>query len=119
MMEKNRPQSHGFLLASLLLGGFWLLPCAGNAETVKVPVGQQAKQKWTIDRPIAGMKQSQVEAIFGKPVDWQEAVGDPPISSWTYPDFVVYFEYDHVIHSVLRQGRQPVASASQSQAQDQ
>lgn len=98
------------LAAFVLLGGLWL-PLAGNAETVKVPVGEQARQKRTIDRPITGMQQSQVEAIFGKPVDWREAVGDPPISSWIYPDFVVYFEYDHVLHTVLRRSGQPVASS--------
>ena len=29
------------------------------------------------------------------------AVGKPPISRWEYPGFVVYFEHDHVIHSVV------------------
>lgn len=78
------------------------LPALASAETVQVPVGQQAKQKWTMKRPITGMKQSQVEELFGSPMDWREAVGDPPISSWIYPEFVVYFEYDHVLHSVLK-----------------
>jgi hypothetical protein len=85
-------------------------PGLATAETIEVPVGQQAKQKWTIDRPITGMKQSQVEALFGKPVDWRKAVGDPPISSWIYQDFVVYFEYDHVIHTVLTHSNLPVAT---------
>jgi len=83
--------------------GGLLLAASGlvNAETVQVPVGQQAKAKSGIERPISGMAQSQVEARFGKPLDWQEAVGEPPISSWVYQDFVVYFEYDRVIHTVL------------------
>jgi len=28
-------------------------------------------------------------------------VGKPPISRWEYPGFVVYFEHEHVIHSVV------------------
>jgi hypothetical protein len=30
------------------------------------------------------------------------SVGEPPISSWEYEPFVVYFEYDRVIHSVAK-----------------
>lgn len=86
------------------------LPGVATAEKVQVPIGQQAQQKWTMDRPITGMKQSQVEALFGRPLDWREAVGSPPISSWIYRDFVVYFEHDHVIHTVLTQSSLPVAT---------
>jgi len=87
------------------------LPAVSIAETIRVPVGQQAQQKSSLTRPANGMKQSQVEAVFGKPLDWSEAVGDPPISSWVYADFVVYFEYDEVIHSVLKPAPQPLASS--------
>jgi hypothetical protein len=27
-------------------------------------------------------------------------VGQPPITRWVFPTFVVYFEYQHVIHAV-------------------
>jgi hypothetical protein len=30
------------------------------------------------------------------------AVGEPPISRWVYPQFVVYFEGSYVIHAVAR-----------------
>ena len=53
-------------------------------------------------RPTRGMTQAGVEACFGSPVSKQAAVGDPPISRWHYPDFVVYFEYDRVIHAVVK-----------------
>ncbi|MGQ9425187.1 hypothetical protein ACXYTJ_06405 [Gilvimarinus sp. F26214L] len=95
------------LLAATLLGG----AAQSSAESVQVPVGQQAEQKWTMKRPVTGMSQDQVEDFFGKPVNWREAVGDPPISSWIYEDFVVYFEYDRVLHTVLKPSGQPVASA--------
>jgi len=35
-------------------------------------------------------------------VSKKAAVGDPPISRWEYADFTVYFEYDRVVHAVLK-----------------
>lgn len=78
------------------------------AETIQVPVGQQAASKQNIQRPKTGLKSAQVEAAFGSPITKTAAVGTPPISTWIYPEFVVYFEYDHVIHSVLK--HTPVSS---------
>jgi hypothetical protein len=48
------------------------------------------------------MTQDRVQATYGTPQSRQAAVGDPPISRWEYPKFVVYFEYDRVIHAVLK-----------------
>ncbi len=53
-------------------------------------------------RPTRGMTQSNVESRFGSPVSKKAAVGDPPISSWEYQGFVVFFEYDRVIHAVIK-----------------
>jgi hypothetical protein len=47
------------------------------------------------------MTMNQVAAKFGAPVSKIPAVGNPPISRWDYPGFVVYFEREHVIHSVV------------------
>lgn len=69
------------------------------ADTVSVPVGQQGHYT-QIDKPGTGMTKAQVERKFGEPQAWRDPVGDPPISSWVYNNFTVYFEYDHVIHSV-------------------
>lgn len=52
------------------------------------------------DRPDRGATAARVQNQFGAPVSKQPAVGDPPISSWEYADFTVYFEYDRVLHSV-------------------
>lgn len=41
-------------------------------------------------------------ARFGAPNIRVPAVGDPPISSWEYPQFTVYFEFDRALHSVAR-----------------
>jgi len=46
---------------------------------------------------------AQVERRFGEPRQRVGAVGDPPISRWVYPQFVVYFEGSYVIHAVSRQ----------------
>ena len=53
-------------------------------------------------RPTRGMSQASVEAKFGQPAAVKAPVGDPPISRWEYADFVVYFEYDKVIHAVRK-----------------
>jgi hypothetical protein len=53
-------------------------------------------------RPTRGMTQTRVEAKYGAPASIKAPVGDPPITRWEYADFVVYFEYDKVIHAVRR-----------------
>mgnify|MGYP001820971105 CR=1 FL=1 len=54
------------------------------------------------DRPSRGMSEQSVEARFGAPAAKVPAVGEPPISRWEYANFIVYFEYDKVIHAVNR-----------------
>jgi hypothetical protein len=54
-----------------------------------------------IELPRRGISKDQVLAYFGEPDDQVPAIGDPPISRWVFPDFVVYFEYDTVLHSVF------------------
>ncbi len=54
------------------------------------------------DQPTRGMSEQSVAARFGEPVTKVAAVGDPPISRWEYPGFIVYFEYDRVIHAVVK-----------------
>ncbi len=78
------------------------LPFQASAEEVKLPVGQQAAEKQALARPTQGMNKDQVEARFGSPMTLHGAVGDPPISAWEYSDFVVYFERDLVLHTVLK-----------------
>jgi hypothetical protein len=52
--------------------------------------------------PTSGLTQESVEATYGSPNSKTAAVGEPPISSWEYDDFVVFFEYDRVIHAVKK-----------------
>ena len=53
-------------------------------------------------RPSRGMTQSRVQSKYGSPVSVQAPIGDPPITRWVYQDFVVFFEYDKVIHAVAK-----------------
>ena len=52
------------------------------------------------NRPSRGMTMQKVEATFGAPASRVPAVGTPLISRWEYPGFVVFFEHDHVTHTV-------------------
>lgn len=53
--------------------------------------------------PDRGLDRSVVETRFGAPQRIEGPVGTPPITKWIYADFIVVFEYDHVIHAVKRQ----------------
>lgn len=54
----------------------------------------------SVQQPSRGMTMSRVEAAFGVPSNRLAAVGQPPITRWEYPGFIVYFEHQHVIHTV-------------------
>jgi hypothetical protein len=82
------------LIAAILAGGL------ANAATVAVDNGIAVKQS-DVAMPARGMTMDQVAAKFGAPVNKIPAVGKPPISRWEYPGYIVYFESDHVITSVV------------------
>ena len=70
-----------------------------GAETLKM---DGASAMADDGRPTRGMTQASVESKFGSPASVKAPVGDPPITRWEYADFVVFFEYDKVIHAVLK-----------------
>ena len=82
------------LLTALLTSGL------AGAETIAVDSGIAVRQS-DIATPTRGMTMDQVAGKFGTPATKIPAVGKPPISRWEYPGFVVYFEADRVIHSVV------------------
>jgi len=93
-------------IAPLLTCGVMAFVCAAagadsSTEVIYIPIGQQAPEKKDLPRPTRGMSKTAVLDQFGLPVSKTAPVGDPPISSWRYPDYTVYFESDTVIHSVL------------------
>ena len=72
------------------------------AERLKTPVGSQAANKKHMAIPERGKTKQDIKRQFGEPQARTSAVGEPPISSWQYQDYVTYFEHDKVIHSVFR-----------------
>jgi hypothetical protein len=84
-------------MALLLSAG---LASIGTAETITVDGGIAVKPSG-VATPAPGMSMDQVSTKFGAPAEKIPAVGKPPISRWAYPGFIVYFEFDHVIHSVV------------------
>ena len=55
-----------------------------------------------LDFPRRGMSMDKVQNELGQPLERSPAVGDPPITAWTYADRVVFFEHSKVIHAVER-----------------
>jgi len=55
-----------------------------------------------LPRPGNGMTASEVLARFGEPRQRIAPVGNPPISRWVYDAYIVYFERDRVITSVVK-----------------
>jgi hypothetical protein len=51
--------------------------------------------------PGRGLTMAQVKDKFGSPTQEAPAVGTPPISRWEYPGYVVFFESDRVLHTVV------------------
>lgn len=75
------------------------LPSAGaGADTLLIDSAQSAS---ATARPAHGFSMDQVLQGFGEPQQRLGPVGEPPISHWVYPEFIVYFEYDRVIHAVV------------------
>ncbi len=71
-------------------------PCFAQNLQMAEPPSEQAR----VGLPTRGTSMAQVETQFGAPTERYEAVGEPPITRWVYPTFVVYFEYQHVVHTV-------------------
>jgi hypothetical protein len=93
---------------ALLVATGFATPAA--AEVIQVPVGQQAPEKRVLEVPRRGATKTEVERRFGAPLAQEPAVGDPPISSWEYENYRVYFERDLVLHSVLKGTATPAPS---------
>ncbi|TCK18375.1 hypothetical protein DFR30_1653 [Thiogranum longum] len=86
-------------LLSLVSG---LFVQSATADTLLVESVQSAPD---VSRPERGMTMDQVLQNWGEPQHRVGPVGEPPISHWVYPDFVVYFESTYVLHSVVPHGK--------------
>jgi len=85
-------RAHRWTLAAVLA----LTLGTAMADDLQMPSSESA----TAERPARGLTMDKVEAKFGAPSRRDPAVGEPPITRWEYPGFVVYFERDRVIHAV-------------------
>jgi hypothetical protein len=83
------------LVASLGMSPAW-------SDEVAMPAAAAPADSAPITTPARGINMSGVEAKFGTPTERHSAVGNPPITRWDYPGFSVFFEHEHVIHSVVR-----------------
>ena len=87
------------VLLAALCSGFAAI---AGAQNLDMSSGRYASQFDAPGKPTRGMTQTRVEASFGAPQSMVAPVGDPPISRWEYANFVVFFEYDRVIHAVSK-----------------
>lgn len=90
---------HRPLLAALAISLFSFASGPILADTLSMPEPQQ--DTFSITLPGRGMTMEQVEERFGEPQQKNDAVGIPPISTWVYEKFTVYFEDSYVIHAVF------------------
>jgi hypothetical protein len=87
-------------LAALLLT---LAVVPALAETLLV--GDQIQVKPAdMETPTRGQSMQAVETRFGAPQTREAPRGQPPITRWDYNGFSVYFEHQHVIHTVVHGG---------------
>ncbi len=96
MISPGSKEFHMLTRKLLIVSFLALLLGAG----LSAPVLADSHGDMASDRPSRGMSEASVESRFGQPVVKVDAVGEPPISRWEYADFIVYFEYDRVIHAV-------------------
>lgn len=92
------------LLAAFAIGlGAMAATPTAHAENLLLHRVQQEK---SMNLPARGMTAAQVEHRYGAPVRKLTPRGGdsrhhPVINRWEYANFIVYFEHEHVIHSVL------------------
>jgi len=82
----------------------FILTLAFHATHADVLLIDEVRQAERMDLPQNGKSKAAIEAEFGSPDQKLPAVGDPPISSWKYNKYSVYFEYDLVLFTVLHKG---------------
>ena len=82
----------------------FVLALAVQAVYADVLLIEEVRQAERMELPKNGQSKAVVESKFGTPLEKRAAVGDPPISSWKYDTYSVYFEYDLVLSTVLHPG---------------
>jgi hypothetical protein len=102
-MDMNRIATSLITAVLMLASAPLVLPPTAHAESLRMKV----KQEQHYNMPTRGMTMAEVKHEFGAPLKVLPTRGgssryQPPIHRWEYAKYIVYFEYKHVIHSVLR-----------------
>ena len=82
----------------------FMLTLAFQTVTADVLIIDEVRQAGRMELPRNGQSKAAIETKFGAPTQKSSAVGEPPISSWNYGKYSVYFEYDLVLFTVLHPG---------------
>ena len=91
----------GFLALALVFADPALANQSERQTTGDILLIEKVWERMMRDLPRNGLSMADVEQRFGEPVERSGAVGEPPITRWTYDDYSVYFEHNLVIESVL------------------
>ncbi|WP_353219958.1 hypothetical protein [Salinisphaera sp. S4-8] len=89
-----------------------------RGTVLDMPAGENTVQGAATPRPDTpprGMTKARVEARYGAPLSKSQPVGQPPITRWDYPEYRLYFEYDHVLHAVVPDHFEPVTHSDELQ----
>lgn len=91
------------LAAAALAVGATATPPPAHADNLLLKRVQQEK---AMQLPTRGMSKADVKSHFGAPLHKLAPRGGdtarhPVIYRWEYSKYIVYFEHDHVIHTVL------------------
>jgi hypothetical protein len=113
-MAMNRIATSLTAVTFALAAGALASPAPAHAETLQtqtttqsIPLRAKVQQEQHMNLPTRGMTMAQVKREYGAPLKVLATRGgsskyQPPIHRWEYAKYIVYFEYKHVIHSVLR-----------------
>lgn len=76
-------------------------PTAETTESTMTETTTPEAKEYSVQLPGRGMSMEMVQNRFGEALEKYSAVGDPPITKWSYKNFTVYFESEFVIHAVV------------------
>lgn len=77
-----------------------LLVFSGSAISEQVLIPGHYPSNNVTELPKRGQSMDNVRYYFGNPNQEKLPVGNPPITQWIYDGFSVFFEKNHVIHTV-------------------
>jgi hypothetical protein len=95
-MKTIFPKVHGFAFTFVCT----LMIAPSVSEELAVPLISSTVEITQV--PERGVLMPVVEEKYGSPDSRSNAVGEPPITAWHYSGFVVYFENERVLHSVIK-----------------